>query len=188
MLLNALHIFSIVCFLSLTTTEQRNKAAINYDEQHELNWEDYKAKPNKASSYKALTATVVSFSAKSDGKTLQLTLQNAFEPHNSWTKTIENKELLDHERLHFHISEVYARKLRKEILNTKFKSSGQKLMNEISELYQSKMNELAKYQRRYDKETDHSIDVKKQKEWERQVFQELEALKSYFSAEITIQL
>ena len=179
----------VACIFSLMSFSlPKEKVVIEYNANRELTWADYQAKPNKASSYKALTATVVSFSAKSDGKTLQLTLQNTFEPHKSWTKTTENKELLDHERLHFHISEVYARKLREEILNTKFKSNGQKLMNEISKLYQTKMNELGKYQRNYDKETDHSIDVKKQKEWERQVFQELEALKSYSSAEIIIQL
>ena len=94
---------------------------------------------------------------------LKLSIKNTFEPHNSWTKTNESVELLEHERLHFHISELYARKLRKQIQETKFNSTDQKLMNEISRMYEDKMNELSKYQIRYDRETSHSTMEEKQK-------------------------
>ncbi len=180
--------FIVLMVSSTNYFTPKEKESINYDENRQLTWSDYQARPNKASSFKALTATVVSFSAKSDGKTLQLTLQNTFEPHNSWTKTAENVALLEHERLHFQLSELYARKLRKEILETKFKSSGQKLMNDIGKLYEKKMQELTVVQRKYDKETDHSINQKEQKEWEIKIKTQLAELRKYSIAEITIEL
>lgn len=178
----------ILIFIITAFSGPKEKELIEYDDNKELTWNDYKGKPNKASSFKALTATRISFSANSDGKTLQLKLQNYFEPHNSWTKTTENQELLEHERLHFHISELYARKLRKKILQTEFTSTGQKLMNEISKLYEESMQELTKSQRLYDRETDHSIKEKEQKEWETIVFTALEELKNFNNSEIEIQL
>jgi len=166
----------------------KEKGLIEYNEQRELTWNDYKARPNKASSFKALTASRISFSANSEGKLLKLNLQNYFEPHASWTKTDKNKELLEHERLHFHISELFARKLRRQILQTKFKSSGQRLMNEVSKMYEEHMHELTQCQRRYDRETDHSIQVDKQEEWDFKIKSELLTLKQFTNPSIEIEL
>jgi hypothetical protein len=165
-----------------------NKEQIEYSEQQKLAWSDYKARPNKTSSFKALTATRISFKANSDGKKLNISIKNIFEPQNSWTKTQENIDLLEHERLHFHISELFARELRKEILTTKFRSKDEKLMNEISEMYKHSMKELTEYQKQYDKESEHSINEFKQKEWEGIVFKRLSELKPFESSEIEISL
>lgn len=154
----------------------------------QLEWEDYKAKPNKASSFKALTATGVSFAINYEESILTINIINSFDPSDSWTKDKSSTRLLAHERLHFDISELFARKLRKAILETTFTSRGKALMNEISGLYQKKMKELAHFQKAYDKETDHSIIEKTQKEWELMVHHELESLNNYASSEIQVNL
>ena len=164
------------------------KELIEYDEKQELTWDDYKGRPNKASSFKALTATRISFGANSDGKSLQLSIHNYFEPRSSWTKTDKNQDLLDHERLHFHISELFARKLRKQILQTKFKSKAQKVMDEISKMYEENVRELTKCQRLYDRETDHSIAVKEQKTWEAKIRLELADLNEFSNPLLEISL
>ena len=175
-------------FLLLFSFDGDKKELREYDEKKELTWDDYKARPNKASSFKALTVTRTSFSANSDGKLLQLTVQNYFEPQSSWTKTDKNQELLDHERLHFHISELFARKLRKQILQTKFKSKAQKVMDEISKMYEVNIRELTKFQRLYDRETDHSIAVKEQKNWEAKIRSELADLHEFSNPVLEISL
>ena len=174
-----------ILFFSFSNNE---KKPIEYNASKELSWDDYNGKPNRASSFKALTATRISFSANSNGKVLKLSLQNYFEPKNSWTKTKNNEILLNHERLHFHISELYARKLRKEILETEFKLSGKKLMNEISQIYSQKMKELSLAQQRYDRETDHSIKEKEQTAWQSNIKTELFSLKNFAEPDIEIDL
>ncbi|MFT6166236.1 MAG: hypothetical protein ACJASF_000922 [Vicingaceae bacterium] len=182
-LFTALFIFFITAFSS-----PNEKELIEYNKRRVLTWEDYQAQPNPTSSFKALTTTRVSFKANSNGKLLQLSLKNTFEPHNSWTKSNESGSLLEHERLHFHISELYARKLRKEILETKFSVSDQKLMNEISRLYEEKMIELSKYHKQYDRETGHSTIEKKQNEWESKIKSELITLKRFANPTLEIEL
>ena len=182
--------FAILIFICILTafSTSKGKETIEYNEKHELTWKDYKGKPNKSSSFKALTATNVSFKANSDGEVLSLRLKNTFEPHSSWTTTTESEALLKHERLHFHISEAYARKLRKEILASQFNSSGQKLMTEITKLYEKKMDKLTRYQKQYDRETEHSVNEGKQEEWEKTVYKELARLANYKNSEIEIKL
>ena len=176
-----------ICILTAFSFPKK-KELMEYNEKQELTWDDYKSRPNKASSFKALTATRISFAANTDGDLLQLSVQNYFEPQSSWTKTKKNRELLDHERLHFHISELFARKLRKQILQTKYKSKAQKAMNDVSKMYEENIYELTKCQRLYDKETDHSISVKEQKRWETKIRSELASLKEFSNPKIVINL
>lgn len=178
-------IFILTCMAFSEVEEQK---LIEYNERNELTWKDYRAKPNHKSPFKALTATRVSFKANSNGKTLNLIITNIFEPYNSWTKTNESAQLLEHERLHFHISELYARKLRKIIQERKFNTSSQKLMNEVSRLYEDKMNELSQHQKRYDRETGHSTIKQKQKEWESKIKSELLALKLFSNPNVEIEI
>ncbi|MBL4708523.1 MAG: DUF922 domain-containing protein [Flavobacteriales bacterium] len=154
----------------------------------QLNWNDYKAKPNKATSFKALTSTGVTFAINYEGDLLSIEVSNFFHPNSSWTKNNQSEKLLRHERLHFDISELLTRKLRKEISKTNFKTRGKKLMSEISTMYQEKMKELSHYQKRYDKETDHSIIEEAQRKWEIKVKRELKSLQQYSSSEVKIEL
>lgn len=183
------HLFTTIFIFFITAFASPNeKKLIEYHERQELTWGDYHAQPSPASSFKALTATRISFKANSNGKLLQLSLKNTFEPHNSWTKTKESASLLDHERLHFHISELYARKLRKEIQETKFTAGDPKLMDKISRLYKGKMIELSQYQKQYDRETGHSKVEIKQREWELKIKSELQSLTQFANPTLEIEL
>lgn len=175
------------CLLLLSFSISK-KEVIQYDINRQLTWNDYKGQPNRASTFKALTATSIKFNANSDGKTLSLSLINSFEPRASWTKTTENRNLLNHERLHFDISELYARELRKEILEMKVNSSGQKLIDKISKMYSTKMKELDDFQKQYDKETDHSIIESRQQAWEKDIKYKLDKLDAYQTTEVVIVL
>lgn len=177
---------SILTMMAFSLAEE--KKPIEYNERNELTWKDNHARSNKSSYFKALTVTKITFKGSSNGKIVQLSIKNTFEPHNSWTKNKESNALLEHERLHFHISELYARKLRKEILETEFTAREQKLMNEISRLYEDKMKELSQYQRQYDRETDHSTIEEKQNEWELKIKSELIALKRFAYHTIEMEL
>lgn len=175
-----LHLFCFVCGLSAQTIE--------WEKIGQLEWKNYKGKPNKMSSFQALTATGISFSINYEGEQVRISILNTFDPNNSWSKDKKSDYLLAHEQLHFDISELFARKLRKELLETDFDARGKKLMNEIAELYQQKMKELDRFQKNYDKETDHSLIETAQKEWELKVKQEIKQLEQFASSEVQILL
>lgn len=61
-------------------------------------------------------------------------------------------------------------------------------MNEISRIYEYKMNELSKYQIRYDRETSHSTVEQKQKEWESKIKAELLSFKHFSNPNVEIQI
>lgn len=90
--------FTLVIFILtvMSFSDAEEKKLIEYHKRNELNWEDYHARPNHQSSFKALTATRITFKANSNGKTLRFSIKNTFEPHNSWTKGNESVLLLEH--------------------------------------------------------------------------------------------
>lgn len=93
--------------------------------------------------------------------------------------------VLKHEQIHFDISEVYARTLRKRITETDFK----KIKNaslEINKLYQRTLNELLKEETKYDADTEHGINSAKQKVWNEDITQRLKELDTYSGLSVNI--
>ena len=182
--------YLILLFLviSLNGFSQKNTSLIAWSESASLNWKDFKGKSNRTSSFKALTTTSISFGINYENTTLTIEIKTEFDPNKSWTKVKENPNLLSHERLHFDIAELFARKLRQKILETTFKHKGKKLMNEITGFYQEIMSDLDKYQRTYDRETKHSIIEEVQQKWEKKTHKELAELSKYSDTTLHIQL
>lgn len=179
---------SLVLCMPFITMAQQTKSAILWNEKRPLNWTDFKARPNSSSAFVALTVASISFSVDYDGSTISILTENSFDPKGSWSKNKNNNALLSHEQLHFNISELYARKLRKVLLEKTFKSDGDRLIKEVVAVYEQKIKELAKFQQRYDKETDHSVNETEQLEWEKLIAKELKLLQNYTDPLITIQL
>ncbi|HSP39953.1 MAG TPA: hypothetical protein VLN46_00870, partial [Gillisia sp.] len=89
-------------------------------EQDGLTWEDFKALPNEESKFDANTNAGLSFSwgVKNTNGDIELTYEvtSYFNPKLSWVKIdSDNDYLLKHEQLHFDITELHARKLRKKL-------------------------------------------------------------------------
>lgn len=180
----------LLIVINASVFAQKNAPSIVWNENTDLTWNDFKARPNKVSHFKALTSTSISLGVNYENTTLTIDITNEFYPKKSWTKVEGEKSqnLLAHESLHFDISELFARKLRQKVLETKFKSRGQKLINEISSLYQETMRELEKVQRAYDKETDHSVKKEIQDKWELKIKKQLNELNKYSESTIVLQV
>lgn len=76
-------------------------------------------------------------------------IHTVFDCNRSWTKSLDTN-LLKHEQLHFDISELYARRLRKVItnelnLNTKFLDSAYISINKLLVIEQSKYDSLSQH-------------------------------------------
>ena len=175
-------IFSMLLWISpVVITGELDTLTWNHN--LELQWSDFKARPKPGNEVVAVTASGLSFSyttAISEGNIVDVrfNISALFYPEQSWYLPGHVSDIvLDHERLHFDITELYARKFRKRLMQAAFTRN---IDDEIASIYQSISDELNAYQLEYDRETNHSRNVEKQREWRRRVLLELSAL-SYYS-------
>ena len=156
-----------------------------------LTWENFKGKPNTSSGFITVNAGKIDLSSKEPitvlTKNIHVTIRALFYKEVSWTITTSRK-ILQHEQLHTDIREVYARMLRKKLSEkTKFISpeNAQKWLDIVYSELDKKMRLT---QGKYDNETDHSTNNKRQKEWNEKVTKQLEELKDYIHNEIIITI
>jgi hypothetical protein len=144
-----------------------NDTHITWSTSRKLTWDDFKGKPDKSMSAAALTYTDIHVGASIvDGKT-QVLVDNFFDTKLSWSKNKTSVALLAHEQLHFDITELYTRKIRKrlnEIVSEETIKNGS-LSKESSKL----LKQWKEFQLEYDTETNHGTIPDKQKEWEQKV-------------------
>ena len=156
---------------------------ISWDKTRLLEWEDFKANPKKHLPYKANTNSGLSFSwnatKSSDGTLFTYEVGSNFYPNRSWVKEIEEVDyLLAHEQLHFDITELHARKLRKALSNYE---TGSKMKKELNNIYSEIEQQRQQMQNQFDKETNHSINKEAEYQWRKFVENELNKLNEYSS-------
>lgn len=153
-----------------------------WNENYKLTWEDFKAQPRTQVDAVALTVSGISFSyslsQNNNGDYQYQTFVEAhFYPEKSWYKPeVSNSHILLHEQLHFDLTELYARKLRKRIAEFKFTKQ---IRTELNQLNDDINEELEMAQNKYDQETNHSIDIEAQKRWEEYITKELKKLSAF---------
>lgn len=150
---------------------------IKWKENQAITWENFKGKIPEKSRLAAETNSGIHFSYTCEGDKMSYNVYAYFDQDLSWKRKDAKPGILNHERLHFDISELYARKLRKKLLNLKHpcllpKTELQKIFNDVVSDHKLK-------QKKYDLETNHSLDSLKQKYWADWVEQELIVLKRY---------
>jgi len=170
----------IVCVFGLFLVQQDRSVAWSDDLQ--LQWTDFNGKPTQGTTVVAVTASGISFGFSSKISETRLIDYSAFVdahfyPDKSWyIKERSNNVVLDHERLHFDITELHARKFKKRIAQTKFTL---KISDEMERIHTAINDELRQMQQKYDQETNHSQNVTKQKEWQQHIKLQLEKLAYY---------
>jgi predicted secreted Zn-dependent protease len=106
----------------------------------------------------------------------------------SWKKTNwVNDEVLTHEQKHFDIVELYARKLRKAVFETRYTDYND-LLAKLEILYDKNDKEMDKYQDLYDEESDGSMNGEKQREWNKRIIQELDNYRKFKDAVVTVYI
>ncbi len=174
--------FLLIFVLSLPLVAQVSDK-ISWDDMRLLKWEDFKGSLKKHLSYKANTNSGISFSWTStesnSGITLDYEIGSNFYPNRSWVKEIKEVDyLLAHEQLHFDITELHARKLRKALSNYE---PGLKMKKELNDIYSEIEQQRRQMQNQFDKETNHSINKEAEYKWRQFVEKELKKLSEYSS-------
>lgn len=172
--------FLLFLFLVTGAYAQQPEVKILWNERP-LSWRDFKAAPAPESEYHASTNSGLSYSwsARFKGEEIQLayTVAAYFYPESSWVSE-KNEGLLAHEQLHFDISELHARLLRKKL--EEFQPKGEKdLKAALRDLYEGIEAERKQMQEQYDLETRHSENSEAQALWEKKVALALQELEKY---------
>lgn len=152
-----------------------NGKEMRWSKDYRIQWSDFQGKPDRYNYMDATTESGIVFSWSCDWGGFHPEVYAIFDPVNSWVdKRNASEYLLEHERAHFDITEIHARKLRK-----KFDEMGNACRlgrRGIDEVAQKIYRESARMQEQYDRETNHSKNYKTQKEWLNKISNELKAL------------
>lgn len=136
-----------------------------------LYWKDFKGEVPSGSGAAATTASGISYQFSTSYKDGEMVVDyevNAFfYPTKSWYKPkMCNDVTLIHEQLHFDITELFARQMRKKMAATKFTKN---IKAAVKVIYTNTLEELNNFQNRYDNETDYSRNIPQQKIWIRKI-------------------
>ncbi|MEZ2414722.1 DUF922 domain-containing protein [Muriicola sp. E247] len=164
-----------ILFLVLFQGYGQEDGAILWESSHRLSWEDFKSPPPAGSRVAATTASGIAyqFSALEQAGEMEVdcSVNAYFYPEASWYRPeVANDIILSHEQLHFDISELFARKMRRKIKGYRFTSN---VKAEMKNIYNGIIKELRDFQSRYDEETNYSRAVEKQGEWNAMIAEEL---------------
>lgn len=181
MLRNVL-IITIVLITSFSLYGQEEDAFKCWRKNDKLVWEDFKgAVPANelASDKRAVSPSEITASGFWDSGMPNFTVSVFFLKKMAWAKDTVSSYSLAHEQLHFDISELHARIIRKSVEELRenmvsdldpYQLAIEKALSENEE-----MNDL------YDQETGNGIYTQRQFEWNKKIYEKLEEYKEYAS-------
>ena len=141
-----------------------------------ITWDDFEGQKKYRSSFVAQTVSLIEQSFACKGDHFEFDIKAKFNKNKSWTIT-DKADVLKHERKHFDITEVYARKMRKAYTELKYPCSY--TMEQLGSIYDRYFDELKIVQEQYDIETNHGIYQMKQEEWDQLIARQLEELEDW---------
>lgn len=136
----------------------------------------------------AVTVSKLSYTAAAiTDRSATLKVVAEFNPNESWTRypKMERQEIaLDHEKRHFDITEIYARKIRKAITTGHFTSK--QFNDSLDTLFKELTSQHRAEQKKYDFETMHSMDTTQQQKWNKWIDKQLEELSDYSRTSLVV--
>jgi hypothetical protein len=153
---------------------------IYYDFSRNLTWNDFKGTPDNNHFGGAVTASGFAFDSQInfDGKNIYLNIgvYTFFSKNDSWKKPqINSAWYLLHEQHHFDITRVGSQKLITELAKAHFTRENYSAL--LRSIFDKAYKENESMQLQYDRETNHSLDVDKQLEWNNKIAVEIQKLK-----------
>ncbi|MEM1322574.1 MAG: hypothetical protein AAGG75_20080 [Bacteroidota bacterium] len=162
----------------LTGTSTNTPEIIYWDEDYKLSWDDFEGDPRfEYQSISALTSSgIVHYKGCRDGKIIYK-VQAYFEKHESWVKDeARTDHHLRHEQLHFDITELNARRLRKALKERSFNCGEEQ---EFEDFVANLLANWENDQRAFDLFTRHSLRRNVQKQWFYKIEMELSLMDEY---------
>ncbi|MBK9328266.1 MAG: DUF922 domain-containing protein [Sphingobacteriales bacterium] len=155
------------------------KEFYTWNSNKKLTWSDFRGNPFLNASEVAATASSVEFSYTAKNNVLDWKVTAKYYPQLSWSyKDKQSDYILQHEQLHFDITELYARLFRKRLTDEVKSVKDVKKINGIGKQI---LSDWDKEQKDYDRETNHSMNTQMQKEWIVNVHERMQALSDFAS-------
>jgi hypothetical protein len=149
--------------------------SVNWSTSRRLTWEDFRGHPDEANPHHALTAANLAVNATCKEKGFFYEVSCVFLPTESWTKNTKSQKLLEHEQLHFDLTEVHARLLRKELQQLNCSNLKAKLNPTVNSAFARWKAE----QNAFDTASKHGLNAEEQGAWAASISQHLQALELY---------
>lgn len=150
------------------------ETTIVWSEQRKLTWDDFKGEPDLVNFPNALAVTNSGMSYESERqffKNGKVFIQSMFNTYSSWVLPEGRTEyVLRHEQIHFDLTEIYTRKLRKAFEDANITSND---AYEARQIFDRISSELSMKQDQYDAETIRGERQDIQEKWEAIVVIEL---------------
>ena len=177
-------IISLLLFVNVSAQKKVPENSIEWTSDLSLAWSDFQGKPNTdviafAETSYAIEIIPPEVKVDENNRVLnfrQLSVKAYFLKDRSWVFK-EKDELLKHERLHFDIAELFARKMRKAF--QQLQKEGNADFDAYQNVYKQYWRECAKMQRQYDHETSHGRKYKINDQWEVKVERFIQDYKDY---------
>ena len=153
---------------------------IYYDFNRNLKWSDFKGTPNEDFFAGAVTASGFAFDSQMDfdGTNIYLNIgvYTFFAKNDSWKKPQINSDYhLLHEQHHFDITRIGSEEFINALKKAHFTRENYTTL--LTSIFNKVYKENSDTQHLYDKETNHSINVTKQLEWNDKIAAEIQKLK-----------
>ncbi|WP_242928981.1 DUF922 domain-containing protein [Pontibacter vulgaris] len=155
----------------------KNNGTLAWSPSRRLSWEDFKGNPDDGNPHHALTAANLAVDAKCKNDRFEYNVTCVFLPTESWSKNKKSDKLLFHEQLHFDLTEVHARLLRKKL--QKIGSSCSNVKTTMTPAVNQVFKEWKAEQDLFDKKSNHGLNSDVQQEWAANIEKRLQELEAY---------
>jgi hypothetical protein len=147
-----------------------------WDSATKLTWADFLGKADQKSPFAAMTSSGIYYRLKTNSDGYSDSVVAVFYKSDSWVRRRTESALI-HEQGHFDITEIFARKLRKQL--EEFVPKRGDLGHQLKFLYDEVESEREAMENLYDKDTRHSADAARQADWNMRISNELKELEKY---------
>lgn len=151
---------------------QENSNRIEWTAENQIDWNDFTGNPDY-SDYRiaAITSSLIQYRYYCENSMLIFDSKAIFIRNESWVKPEnKNEKTLNHERLHFDITEYFNRILKQRVATQTWKCDE---VDALEKLVNTTLNEWREAQLRYDRDTWYSLNSSMQKEWQNLVKERL---------------
>lgn len=174
-------------FLSLSAfTPAGEEGMIAWKEGMTLSWDQFRGAAEKDNPHHAQSHCMLDASVRNIDNSIFIEVHAYFLPARSWTRVRDDAALLRHEQLHFDITELHARMLRKRLIGA-FRQD-----RDLALVFEQNFDEvnatLQEMQERYDRESYHGTRAKVQRLWEEKIAASLREYEGFSEAAIRFVL
>lgn len=153
---------TVTLFAKDSVSKTESSEAIPWTNEQRLAWDDFLSEPVRGTDAVASTSTSLGIFYQLSGSQLVYHITCSFNKEKSWT-LMKTDYILLHEQGHFDITEIFARKLNAALHHYQF--NRRTFKKDISQIYQSVVQQKENFQKEYDEATDHSRKRKEQYDW-----------------------